>query len=61
MADNREQTNGEWLRSLPDEELVTFMSIDKACHEITKENQRCPNCSCGECIVLWLKRKRGKA
>lgn len=55
-----ETTNGEWLRNLPNEELVKFLSIDSICHEMTKERRTCPNCSCGDCVCMWLKRKRGK-
>lgn len=55
-----ETTNGEWLRSLPNEEIVKFLNIDSVCHEMMKERKTCPNCSCGECIRMWLGRKRGK-
>ena len=55
-----ETTNGEWLRSLPNEELVKFLSSGGICHEMMKDRKTCPNCSCGECIRMWLNRKRGK-
>lgn len=55
-----ETTNGEWLRILPNEELVRFLNISAICIEIVKDSKACPNCSCGDCIRMWLGRKRGK-
>lgn len=54
------ETNREWLQSLPNEELVKFLKIDSVCHEMMKDRKACPNCSCGDCIRMWLGRKRGK-
>lgn len=54
------ETNGEWLRNLPNEELVRFLNISAICIEIVKDSKACPNCSCGECIRMWLNRKRWK-
>lgn len=55
-----ETTNGECLISLQDEELVMFLNIDRICNEMMKDRKICQNCSCGDCICMWLKRKRGK-
>lgn len=54
------ETNREWLQSLPNEEFVRFLNIGSICHEMMKDRKACPNCSCGECIRMWLGRKRGK-
>lgn len=55
-----ETTNGEWLKSLPDNELTKYLNTSAICIEIVKDRKACPNCSCGECIRMWLGRKRGK-
>lgn len=55
-----ETTNGEWLRGLSNEELTKYLKIVSICIEISKEGGSCPKCSCGDCIRMWLGRKRGK-
>lgn len=49
------QTNGEWLRSLNDEELAKTTLIN--CDNFTGENGRCDRLfyACEECRLAWLR------
>lgn len=50
------QTNADWIRAMPDKDLVQFIGHNSLCDRVQGEaGDWCNDHNCTDCLELWLK------
>ena len=54
-------TNGDWIRSMSDEDLATFIGTNSLCDRIQREGDWCDkHAVCRNCLTKWLQQPVGE-